>query len=132
MDIGFLKTLREEWPVIRTAPWSFIISVVIAFGLGFLVSTLTWTGTVSTLRERVSLYQDRLQGASPDQAAQKMVDLEKQIKELQPHPQRHLTASVTPQVIINKAKECFSALKGERGMMTGRLRGSGAEVRHRS
>jgi hypothetical protein len=26
--------------------------------------------------------------------------------------------SVTPQVIINKAEECFSALKGERGMMT--------------
>ena len=26
--------------------------------------------------------------------------------------------SVTPQVIIDKAKECFSALKGERGMMT--------------
>jgi hypothetical protein len=26
--------------------------------------------------------------------------------------------TVTPQVIIEKAKECFSALKGERGMMT--------------
>ena len=26
--------------------------------------------------------------------------------------------SVTPQVIIDKAKECFSALKSERGMMT--------------
>jgi hypothetical protein len=74
------------------------------FALGFGVSTLTWNGAVSTLRERVSLYQDRLQGASPDQAAQKMAYLEKRVKELEPHPQRHLTddqkghliASLTP------------------------------------
>jgi hypothetical protein len=58
-----------------------VLAVGIIFGFG--VSTLWWTGTVSALRERVSLYQDRLQGASPDQAAQKIKTLTEQVEALQ-------------------------------------------------
>jgi hypothetical protein len=36
-------------------------------------------------------YQDRLQGASPDQAAGKIAALEAKIKRLEPRPQRHLS-----------------------------------------
>ena len=83
MDLGLLKTLREEWPTVRAAPWSFAFVSVMALGLGFGASTLWWSGTVSTLRERVSLYQDRLQGASPDQAARTIKDLTDQVSALQ-------------------------------------------------
>jgi hypothetical protein len=83
MDIGIFKTLKDEWPIARVAPWSFMIVLAVGIIFGFGVSTLWWTGTVSALRERVSLYQDRLQGASPDQAAQKIKTLTEQVEALQ-------------------------------------------------
>ncbi len=104
MDFGFFKALREAWPTVSAAPWSFGAVFVIALAVGFGVSTLWWSGTVSTMRERVSLYQERLQGASPDQAAQRIAGLEARIKQLEPHPQRRLSdeqkqkllAAITP------------------------------------
>lgn len=55
------KAFRDEWPVVKTAPWSFGIIFVAAAGLGFGAATLWWTETVSTLRERLAFAQDKLQ-----------------------------------------------------------------------
>jgi hypothetical protein len=63
MDPGLLRTIREEWPVVRTAPWSFAIIAVVAAGIGFGAATLWWSGTVSTLREHLAFSQDKLQTA---------------------------------------------------------------------
>jgi hypothetical protein len=91
MDWGTFKALREEWPTVKLAPWTFALIALVGCAVGFGISTLWWSGTVSVLRERVSLYQDRLQGASPDQAAQRIAALESRIKDIEPKPQRHLT-----------------------------------------
>jgi hypothetical protein len=80
MDITFIKTLQQEWPTVSGAPWSFAIISAVAIGLGFGVATLWWSGTVSTLRERLSLYQDRLQGASPDEAKARIDTLEERVR----------------------------------------------------
>jgi hypothetical protein len=91
MELRPFDTFRNEWRVVKTAPWSFAAVVIAAAAIGFGVASLWWSGTVSTLRERVTLYQDRLQVGSPEQALQKFNELEAQVKALQPMPQRHLT-----------------------------------------
>jgi hypothetical protein len=63
MDLGLLKALREEWPLLKTAPWSFGTVFFIASAIGFGVASLWWSGTVSTLRERLAFAQDKLQVA---------------------------------------------------------------------
>jgi hypothetical protein len=63
MDQGFLRTLREELPVMKTAPWSFAAVLLVGIGVGFGVASLWSSGTISTLRERLSFAQDKLQVA---------------------------------------------------------------------
>jgi hypothetical protein len=66
LDLGILKTLQQEWPAMIAAPWSVATIAAIALVIGFGIAALYYGGTVSTLRERVQYYQDRLQGISPD------------------------------------------------------------------
>src|SRR5260370_12535469 len=62
MDVwGLLKELREGWPAVRAAKWAIFVALVTGALAGFGVATLWWTGTVSTLRERLSFSQDKLQ-----------------------------------------------------------------------
>jgi hypothetical protein len=65
---------------VSAAPWSIAIIAGIFLVIGFGTAGLYFSGTISTLRERVSLYQDRLQGASPDQAKAKMDALEDKVR----------------------------------------------------
>jgi hypothetical protein len=58
---GLLKELREGWPAVRTAKWVVFVALVTGAVAGFGIATLWWTGTVSTLRERLSFSQDKLQ-----------------------------------------------------------------------
>lgn len=85
--------LREEWPVLKAAPWS--IGSLLAAGLtaGFGIGCLYYGGTVSTLRERLQLYQDKLQVASPDDAAKKLNQLQLTIDRLESERkrERHLS-----------------------------------------
>ena len=46
---------------------------------------------ISSLRTQRDEYKEKLSGASPDQAAQRIAALEAAIKEFEPKPQRHLT-----------------------------------------
>lgn len=63
MDLGPVRAVRDEWRVVKTAPWSFIVIAVVAVAAGFGIGTLWWSGTVSTLRERLAFAQDQLQTA---------------------------------------------------------------------
>jgi hypothetical protein len=58
---GLLKELREGWPAVRAARWVLFVALVAGTVTGFGIATLWWTGTVSTLRERLSFSQDKLQ-----------------------------------------------------------------------
>lgn len=78
MDV--IKTLQAEWPAVSAAPWSFAIIACLAVGIGFAAATFYFGGTISTLRERLALYQDRLNGATPDQAKAKIDALEEVIR----------------------------------------------------
>jgi hypothetical protein len=60
---GLLKELREGWPAVRAAKWVVFVALVTGTATGFGIATLWWTGTVSTLRERLSFSQDKLQVA---------------------------------------------------------------------
>jgi hypothetical protein len=59
--LTLLKELREEWPTAKAARWLIFLGVVLGVLVGFGISTLWWTGTVGTLRERLAFSQDRLQ-----------------------------------------------------------------------
>jgi hypothetical protein len=83
MELGFFKALQQEWPTLSAAPWSAVIIAVISWSVGFGCAKLFYGGTLSTLRERLQLYQDRLQGASPDEAKAKIEDLQRTIQDLQ-------------------------------------------------
>ena len=70
MDPGIIKTLQQEWQAVSAAPWSVFTIGAIALAIGFGIATLYYSGTISTLRERVQFFQDRLQGVSPSQVQQ--------------------------------------------------------------
>src|SRR4051812_5702556 len=57
-----LQEIRDGWPSVRAAKWIVVAGIVAGFVGGFGVSTLWWSGTSATLRERVSYWQDRAQG----------------------------------------------------------------------
>lgn len=99
--------LTDEWAVIRHAPISFVIAVlVLGTGLWFVLS---WSydsrlagkdaqiassdGQIALLTRQRDDYRDKLGGASPDQAAQKIAALEKTIEELTANRWPPLTAS---------------------------------------
>ena len=79
MELGFIKTLQQEWPTLSAAPWSVAIVAIICLSVGFGIARLYYGGTLLTLRERLQLYQDRLQGASPDEAKAKIDALQRTI-----------------------------------------------------
>jgi len=75
--------------------------------LGFGFSTLLSSSTISTLRERLDLYKDRLQGATPDEAGKQLEQLKKQVAEL-------LAASRNPWQLTPVEKErLVSAITAE-------------------
>jgi hypothetical protein len=61
---SLLKELREGWPELKAAKWAVCVGTVFGAVGGLAVSTLWWSGTVATLRERVVYWQDRAQGTS--------------------------------------------------------------------
>jgi hypothetical protein len=78
----WFERLRAEWPAATAARWAIVIGISFGLFAGFSFSTLWWSGTVSALRERINLYQDRLQGASPDEAAKQIAELKTQVATL--------------------------------------------------
>jgi hypothetical protein len=53
--LGWLKEFRDNW---TGHPWPAFVAIVIGAICGFGVATFWWSGTVSTLRERIVLLQE--------------------------------------------------------------------------
>jgi hypothetical protein len=100
LDFGIIKTLQAEWPAMMAAPWSVSTIAAIALFGGFGIAVLYYGGTISTLRERVQYYQDRLQGAPPDQVKAAM-DVIRTQKEAAATVQKPLT-TVTGKLFKNE------------------------------
>ena len=80
MDI--VKLLKDEWQTIKAAPASIAAIAIVCFWLGSNYRDSHWSGTISELEQRVDLYKEKLQGASPDQAAQQIGNLKKEVESL--------------------------------------------------
>jgi hypothetical protein len=91
MDLSPLKAIRDEWRVVKTAPGSFAVVAIVCLGIGYGLATYWWSGTVSTLRERLAFAQDELQIAlnhpanpaaalltAPENSGRRLSDKEKQ------------------------------------------------------
>jgi hypothetical protein len=65
LDIGSLKTLQQEWAAVSAAPWSFAIVAGLFLGIGYGIAVLYYGGTISALRERLSLSEERQRGSTP-------------------------------------------------------------------
>jgi len=64
---------------------------VVGDGLGIRRVIANRDSEISSLKTQRDEYKDKLSGATPDQAAQRVSALEIRIRELDPKPQRHLT-----------------------------------------
>ena len=78
----WFEKLRAEWPAVTAARWAIFIGIGLGFAVGFGIATYVWSERLSTLKERVDLYKDRLQGASPDEAAKQITELKTQVAAL--------------------------------------------------
>jgi|SRR5215831_3596195 len=102
----WIKDIMAEWPQIRAAPRSFaiitIISIVVVASVAWLVISWFYSAVlagkdaqIAVLRDRISAYEQKLQGATPDQVATRinelraeLADTKKQLNDLQ-HPPRN-------------------------------------------
>jgi hypothetical protein len=93
----WLQDIIAEWPMIRSAPRSFaIVTVTSVVALGAAIwFALNWSyGAVlsakdaqnAVLRERIAAYEQKLQGATPDQAAQEIIRLKAEVEALKNPP----------------------------------------------
>lgn len=92
MSDWFAK-LTQEWSVISGAPTSFAAAVVVAICIIWAVVNWSYRTVLSNkdaqielLNGRVAAYQDRLKGASPDEAAERIKRLEGEIDALKNPP----------------------------------------------
>jgi hypothetical protein len=74
----WIKEILAEWAMIKAAPRSFAIVTIISVGAAWVA--LSWSygallsgkdAQIAVLRERISAYEQKLQGAAPDQAGAK-------------------------------------------------------------
>lgn len=96
--------LEKNWSLFAEQPVPFISLAIICFALGYLVSQAFCRERISTLKERVDLYRQKLDGASPDEASDKIIELENKL--------RRFTALDLDDDKLHKIVNC---LKGESG-----------------
>jgi hypothetical protein len=80
-----------EWKVLTAAPLLTIGLVIATLAVGYIVARWRYGGTIEQLKERLELrddqiadYQDKLQGASPEQAKARLDALEMLVDRLRP------------------------------------------------
>lgn len=83
-----IQTLRNEGAVISQAPWSFVICIIAASALIFLVIRALKAQQINDLESRLTLrndeiedYRRKLDGASPDEARARIDAIEKALRE---------------------------------------------------
>ena len=115
----WLDDIFAELPVIKAAPRSFAIvtTTVIVVAVGAIWFSMNWsygvmlTGRdqqIAILRDRITAYEQKLQGATPDQAAGKIANLEQEVASLrakeQERTQREWPALTPTQIADWSAK----------------------------
>jgi hypothetical protein len=81
-----IERLAKEWPVISGAPISFAIAVVVLGMLIWLALRWQYGARLSHRDDEIAAYRRKLDGASPDEAAQKIDALERRLDSLTPVP----------------------------------------------
>jgi hypothetical protein len=93
-----IEYVLREMKVIGHAPVAFFAAVLVLaggmwwamdWGYGRVIANRD--SEISNLKTQRDEYKDKLSGATPDQAAQRVSALEIRIRQLDPKPQRHLT-----------------------------------------
>jgi hypothetical protein len=85
--------LVQEWSVIAAAPISFTAAVIVVIVVVWSIINWSYSSVLSSknanmelLQSRLSAYQDKLKGASPDQAANELVRLRAEIEAIKNPP----------------------------------------------
>jgi len=83
-----LDRLLEQWDVIAANPKPFLLALVVIAAIIWAVLSYFYKTRIENLRSEIALvmrqrddYQEKLGGATPDQAKSKMEELEKRVKE---------------------------------------------------
>lgn len=62
----FVQLIQNEWVTISSAPVTFVLLLIIAFGVAFFVTNWRYEGIVDSLKERIESFKERLE-AKDDQ-----------------------------------------------------------------
>jgi hypothetical protein len=81
-----IERLAKEWPVISGAPISFAIAVFVLGTLIWLALRWQYSARLAHRDDEIAAYRRKLDGASPDEAAQKIAALEKRLDAATPVP----------------------------------------------
>ncbi|WP_293680067.1 hypothetical protein [uncultured Phenylobacterium sp.] len=89
--MGLIEQLQSEWPVIQQAPLTFVLLAVAAAALAWATSSWLHRNQIGDLKERIGLkddvitdYKRKLDGASPDEAKDRIAALERLVAPLKP------------------------------------------------
>ncbi|MHA6691585.1 hypothetical protein [Devosia sp. A449] len=75
---------KENWAVIEQAPWAFVVCAALFLGIGFAVSSRLTSERLALAEDRVTDYKEKLEGKSPEEAAQLIGALEKRLSAIEP------------------------------------------------
>jgi hypothetical protein len=77
-----LDKLQAVWPLLMQAPWTFAGIAVALVVLGWLAGRFMYNERISTLKERIETYKEKLGGASPETAAAQLAALQEEVRHL--------------------------------------------------
>ena len=84
MSADPIDWISKNWAALSSVPWVFASLALLSGGIGYVVGTWFKNGEISILERRVaeyerqvSEYKDKLKVGSPDEAMQKLVELER-------------------------------------------------------
>jgi hypothetical protein len=72
----------EYFSLVKEQPTPFVSLAIICLVAGYLFAQAVTRGTISALRERVDLYKQKLDGASPEEASRRIKELEVKLRRL--------------------------------------------------
>ncbi|PDQ19482.1 hypothetical protein CN311_19215 [Mesorhizobium sanjuanii] len=91
----FIERFAKEWPVISGAPASFGIAVAIVGTSIWLALRWQYGARLTHRDDEIAAYRRKLDGASPDEAAQKIAALEKRLDSFTSVPIEELQRNLT-------------------------------------
>lgn len=89
--MGVVERLQKEWPVIQQAPFSFTLIAIALLALTWAAASWLYRHQIGNLKERIGLkddlitdYKRKLDGATPDEARERLDALEMLVGHLRP------------------------------------------------